>query len=647
MSVADEVKDRIDIVDFISNYVQLKKAGRTYKGICPFHSEKTPSFVVFPHTQTWHCFGACGTGGDIFAFLMRHEGLDFSEALRQLAERAGIPLAPPTPEATESDKRRDTLREMHAVAAQYFNHLLRTSPAAQAARDYVSRRSLNAKTIEKFQLGYALESWDSLKTFLLQRDFTETDMLEGGLLVKKENSDSSYDRFRNRLIIPIRDRQGRVIAFGARALNPNDVPKYLNSPQTAIFDKSGTLYGLDMAKNAIRDLDQVILVEGYMDVLSANQHGVTNVVAGMGTALTEPQLRQLHRLTQHLTLALDADTAGSAATLRGIDTARQALDRTIEPTVNSKGLVQFENRLNVDIRIARLPAGRDPDDIFRQTPEEWPRIVETALPVVSFYMRTAAAQLDLNTAKGKSALVRQLMPLLREIDDTVEQAHYIAQLAQLVHVEERILLADLRQRTTVRSHPVETASLQVEEVEPQKTIAFGAEEHLLTVILSRPGALKPADMVLQEHELTPLSAEDFSDSLNRTLFPFIATWASSGGDFELLANVVERADPMLLARLKFLHQRVLSAPDISDNLAPNEIVSRVLHMRTQQLQVRIGSLRFLQADAAESHDRDEMRRYQQLVTETTVHLRAVERAAYNRSHLGRQRNEAIRQGLSH
>jgi DNA primase len=647
VSVVDEVKDRIDIVDFISNYVQLKKAGRTYKGICPFHAEKTPSFVVFPDTQSWHCFGACGTGGDVFAFLMRHDGLDFSEALRQLAERAGVLLAPPTPEAEESDKKRDTLREMHAAAAQYFNHLLRTAPAAQAVRDYVANRALSPDTVEKFQLGYALESWDGLKKYLLQRGFTEEDMLIGGLLVKKEESGSTYDRFRNRLIIPIRDRQGHVIAFGARALHPNDVPKYLNSPQTPLFDKSGTLYGLDMAKRAIRDLDQAILVEGYMDVLSAHQHGVENVVAGMGTALTETQLRQLHRLTQHLVLALDADTAGSAATLRGIDTARQALDRTPQPIITSKGLIKIESRLNVDIRIASLPPGRDPDDIFRQTPDEWPQIIAGALPVVSFYMRTAAAQFDLNTAKGKSALVRQVMPLLREIDDAVEQSHYIAQLAQLVHVEERVLLADLQQESgqphtrTSNPQPAESAPTS------QDSFTFGAEEHLLTVILTQPGALTPANAVLQQHDLPGVATEDFSNSLAQALFPLIAEWVSSGDDITHLVSRVEQIDPVLLSWLQFLQHKAASMPAIPDNLAPEEIISRVLHLRNRTLQTKIGKLRFLQAEAANEGDRDEMRRYQQLVNETTVELRAVERAIYDRSHLGRRRNEAIREGLSH
>ena len=327
MGTVEEVKNRIDIVEFISGYIPLKKAGHNYKGLCPFHAEKTPSFVVFPDTQTWHCFGACGTGGDVFRFFMQAEGTDFSEALRELAQRAGVSLGPPTPRSEAADKQREKLLDIQAAAAQYFHHQLRQSKEGAQVREYVADRGINTETVERFQLGYALNKWEGLKSHLTGRGYTEADLVEAGLLVKKEETGSSYDRFRKRLIIPIRDSQGRVIAFGARALDPNDVPKYLNSPQTPLFDKSSTLFGLDLAKRAIRNSDQAVIVEGYMDVLSAHQRGHANVVAGMGTALTEAQLTLLKHLTKNFVLALDADTAGDAATLRGINLARESLDR--------------------------------------------------------------------------------------------------------------------------------------------------------------------------------------------------------------------------------------------------------------------------------------------------------------------------------
>jgi DNA primase len=411
MGTVDEVKNRIDIVELISGYVPLKKAGRNYKGLCPFHAEKTPSFVVFPETQTWHCFGACGIGGDVFRFIMQREGMDFSEALRELAQRAGVSLSPPTPRSEAADKQREKLLDIHAAAAQYFHHLLRQSKEGSSAREYLASREINSETIERFQLGYALNTWEGLKSHLIGRGYTEADLVDAGLLVKKEETGSSYDRFRNRLIIPIRDRQGRVIAFGARALDPNDVPKYLNSPQTSLFDKSGTLFGLDLAKTTIRSHDQVVIVEGYMDVFSAHQHGHTNVVAGMGTALTETQLRLLKRLSKNFVLALDSDTAGDSATLRGISLAHESLDRQPVPVLTPQGLTRFEGRLDVDIRIATLPSSRDPDDILRQTPDLWPELIKKALPVVDFYLQVVAGQYDLTTAKGKSALVREVLPI--------------------------------------------------------------------------------------------------------------------------------------------------------------------------------------------------------------------------------------------
>ncbi len=650
MGVVDEVKDRIDIVDFISNYVALKKAGRTYKGLCPFHAEKTPSFVVFPHTQTWHCFGACGTGGDIFTFLQRHDGLDFSEALEELAHRAGVPLAPPSPQAEESDKQRALLREMHVVAAQYYHHLLRQSPEAQVAREYVAERGLTGETIENFQLGYAPGGWEGLKSYLIERGYNEDDLVVSGLLVKKEQSESCYDRFRNRLMIPIRDRQGHVIAFGARALAPNDVPKYLNSPQTPVFDKSGTLFGLDMAKDAVRDLDQVVLVEGYMDVLSAHQAGYRNVVAGMGTALTEMQLKQVDRLTTHLVLALDADTAGGAATLRGIDTARQSLDRTPEPVFTPEGLVRFESRLKMDIRIAVLPPGRDPDDVLRQTPQEWPQIVDTSLPVISYYMRTAAKEYDLTTAKGKSGLVRQVLPLLQDSDNAVERSHYISQLAQLVKVEEKALLADLEQMKNRPNRPQRDVFKALTDVSPnvvdQNGRRLGKEEYILALVLKCPQALEPAKAELDRQGLPTVSSDDFNDSLNQSLFPLVVSWVPSAAGWDLLENVISQADPMLLPQLEYLKQQAEGMPDVPLSEAPAEIVGRILKLRSLRLQSTIGDLRFLLSEAATSSDEDEVNHYEQLVLEATRKRVAVERAIYERSPMGKRHMEASRQGLA-
>ena len=373
MSVTDEIKERLDIVEIISGYVPLKKAGRNYQGLCPFHGEKTPSFVVFPDTQSWHCFGACGTGGDVFAFIQKREKLDFAEALRLLAGRAGVQL-----EAREgpapAEQHLERLREIIADAAGYYHHLLINAGEATHARNYLEQRGLLHETWTAWQLGYALNSWDALKDRLTHAGYSLEEIDEAGMIIRRDDGSGYYDRFRGRLMIPIRDAQSRIIGFGARVLieeKDHPQPKYMNSPQTPLFDKSTTLFGLDMARKPIREADLAVLVEGYMDVLMSHQVGVCNVVAGMGTALTEQQLGQLKRYTRNITLALDPDAAGDHAVLRGLQTARETLDREWQPVFDPRGLVRQESRLKTQLRIATLPDKLDPDELARADRERW------------------------------------------------------------------------------------------------------------------------------------------------------------------------------------------------------------------------------------------------------------------------------------
>jgi DNA primase len=658
MGAVEEIKDRIDIVELISGYVPLKKAGRNYKGLCPFHAEKTPSFVVFPDTQTWHCFGACGIGGDAFRFIMQREGLDFPEALAELARRAGVLLAPPTPQSEAVNKQHEKLLDIHTAAAQYFHHALRRSKQGARAREYVAERGINSETLERFQLGYAFNTWESLKSHLIERGYTEADLVDAGLLVKKEETGSSYDRFRDRLIIPIRDMQGRVIAFGARALAPNDVPKYLNSPQTALFDKSNTLFGLDLAKKAIRSNDRAVIVEGYMDVLSAHQHGHANVVAGMGTALTETQLRLLKRFTKNFVLALDADTAGDAATLRGINLAHEAMDRHMVPVPTAHGLIRFEGQLDADIRIATLPPGRDPDDILRETPDVWPEIIEYALPVVDFYLQVVSAQYDLTSAKGKSAIVREVLPLLREISDLVERNHYLGKLARLVKIDERVLLAELEGSTQApmpRRRPAAEIQPTAEPPAGESRRGFGREEYLLAIILGHPHALRTANDELVGLDMAPLTVDDFQRTENRLLFQNLSDWISGAsqpnpnaaeGEAELLVQYLDHhCDPLLQSHIDFLHKRWERLPATPPEMLGKDLVSRVLLMRGQHLQEEVASLRFLQDEAEESRDEEQRLHYQALVNAAKEQLRSIHYAVDHRSIMGRRRTEAERFGV--
>jgi DNA primase len=442
MDTVDEVKQRLDIVEMVSSYVpDLKKSGRNFKAVCPFHAEKTPSFFVFPERQSWHCFGACGTGGDMFAFVMRKEGVDFKEALNILAERAGVTVVQRKPDEGKSEA--DRLKEINEAAAELFHNQLFNSTGGQRTQEYLIRRGVSEKTMRQFQIGYSQDSWDSLRQELMKRGYHENELAAAGLLVEKEK-EGTYDRFRNRLMFPIRDMAGRVAGFGARALD-DSLPKYLNSPQTLIFDKSSSLYGIDFARPAIRKENLAVIVEGYMDVIVAHQHGFTNVVASLGTALTEKHVGIVKKLTNRLTLALDADAAGEMATLRGIEVASHTFDQKVVPLPTSAGLVKYEEQLDAEISVMILPEGKDPDDVIKESPQEWEHLLKQASPVVDYTFDLVISKLDVTKARDKSQAVDQLLPLIAEIKDRVRQAHYLQKLARMVAVDEQKLDSELSQ----------------------------------------------------------------------------------------------------------------------------------------------------------------------------------------------------------
>jgi len=445
MSAIEEVKSRLDIVEVIGERVPLKKSGRAFKGLCPFHQERTPSFFVFPESQRYHCFG-CGAGGDIFTFVMQMERLEFPEALRLLARRAGVMLHPPTPQEQEADRTRRRLGEICGEAARFFQEQL-AGPAGATARAYLAQRGIRPETVQAFALGYAPDRWEALSSHLRERGYSEAEIRMAGLVIEREEGTGSYDRFRSRLIFPIRDLQGNVVGFGGRALDETQQPKYLNSPQTPIFDKGALLYGLDQAAPAIRREGRAVLVEGYFDVLAAHQEGFRNVVAPMGTALTAAQVRLLKRMTRRIYLALDADQAGVLAVRRGLEAIREAMDERLVPVPTAQGLVRFERELDGEVRIVVLPAGRDPDEVILADRKEWEAHLAQARPVLDFVLEQIAQGADLETARGKREAVQQALPLLSEVHDPVEQAHYVQRLAHLLRVDERAISAELRRPT--------------------------------------------------------------------------------------------------------------------------------------------------------------------------------------------------------
>ncbi len=446
MTTVDEVKARVDIADLVGESVPLRRTGRTFKALCPFHTEKTPSFTVDPSRQTWRCFGACNDGGDVFSWVMRRQGVEFREALRILADRAGVRLAPRDPQAEEREKRLQRLRSANEAATRFYRRSLREDAEADEARAYLGRRGVSDEAAEQFGLGYAPRTSDALRGYLSARGYNADEIATAGLSVEGEGP--ARDRFRGRLVFPIRDPQGRCVGFGARALDDGDV-KYLNTPQTPLFDKSSLLYGLDRSRDAIRRADHVIVVEGYMDVIAAHQHEQTHVVASMGTALTEKQVGLIKPLTRNILLALDADAAGAAATVRGIDTTREAVGTEPRPVVTARGLVRMQNTLAADIRIIELPPGRDPDDLIRLDPERWAALVREAPGYLDYRFRQGRDAHDLEDARERSRLLDELLPLVNATSDPVVRAEYMQRLAQLCRVD----VESLRRRASIAEVP--------------------------------------------------------------------------------------------------------------------------------------------------------------------------------------------------
>ena len=567
MTVIDDIKDRIDIIDVVSETVKLKRSGRTYTGFCPFHANtRTPSFVVWPESGTWKCFGACNTGGDVFTYLMKRDGLEFKEALHELGRRAGIEIVEEhKPEAEIEDQHLARLREAVAAAAQWFNHLLNHNPQAQIARDHLSKRGITAQTAETFQLGYALESWDALHNQLLQKGFSNEELIDAGLLVQRDDG-RVFDRFRNRVMIPIHDGKGRPIGFGARALKDGDEPKYLNSPQTALFDKSHTLFALHAARQAIRDQKVAVIVEGYMDALAAHQHGFHNVVASLGTALTEHQFRQLQKLAPKIVLALDPDTAGINAMLRGLDVARETLDREAAPIFNPRGLISFASKMQIDIRVLTVPDGKDPDELMEEDPNIWRTLVDNAPPVVPFVIDALSAGRNLDDPREKAKFSKEVLPIIRDVADPVEQAVYMQQLARRLQVEERAMFDQMRvvnatpqraQRTSQRPRPPITP---VPELPKRDTTDL--EFYCLSLLLRHPHVLNAIDELLDRAELPPLQVDDFEQLPNREVFRALQA-AVSTDPAPTLEEIRAELD-------ETLHPQLAALYDEANELMPND-----------------------------------------------------------------------------
>lgn len=438
MSVAEEVKAKIDIVDLIAAEVPLKRSGSTYKAACPFHAEKTPSFVVNPDRQTWHCFGACSEGGDVFSWEMKRNNIDFREALQRLAQRAGVQLRPRTDEQLRRDEQRQRLIRANDAALHFWRSRLQDTSTGRDAQEYLRERGISPESAQRFHLGLAGSEPDALLHHLSARGVHLDDAVAAGLVLKTESG--PRDRFRDRLIFPIRNARGETVGFGGRTLI-DEPAKYINTPESDLFRKRDLLYGLDLARSAIRESGSVIIVEGYTDVISAHEFGSPNTVASMGTALTETQVGLIKPLASDVRLALDPDAAGQAAARRGIDTAREAIGAEQQVATDFRRVGALQNQLTNDIRIIPLPDGRDPDDLIRSEPELWRTLVDTAPTFLDWLVDHARGQHDLDSPRGRADFLDDLMPTVRSIGHAVVREEYLRRVAAWARVDPESLLS--------------------------------------------------------------------------------------------------------------------------------------------------------------------------------------------------------------
>ena len=438
MADTQTIKDRIDIVQLIGEYIKLKKAGANWKANCPFHHEKSPSFMVHPEKQIWHCFG-CGKGGDIFTFIQEIEGLEFTEALKLLANRAGVKLENRQSEMNQSQRNR--LAEVTKLAAYFFHHILLELPAAALARAYLEKRGLTSNTITEWEIGYAPDQWDLLTKYATRKGFGIEDCVAAGLTIKRDSADALsgrgyYDRFRGRIMFPIRDPHGTVVGFTGRVLveTPTSGGKYVNTPQTVLYDKSRVLYGIDKAKQAIKSVDMAVLVEGQMDVLACHQAGMKNVVAASGTALTYEQIRLIKRYTNNISLAFDADSAGQKAGERGIAVAL---------------------REGVNVRVIQIPpgGGKDADECLRQNKAIWFESVTNACDIMDWFFDRAFANYNPNDSKAKRRIAEYLLGHIIQIASPVERDDWLKKLSDRLGIEVSILREEAqkipRERDTI------------------------------------------------------------------------------------------------------------------------------------------------------------------------------------------------------
>src|SRR4030042_2580158 len=570
-SQVDEVKNRIDIVGLINEYIPLKKAGRNYKAPCPFHNEKTPSFMVSPDRQIFKCFG-CGEGGDSFAFMKKMEGMEFGEALRFLAQRSGVQLKEYKP--TQAEEKKETLLKISQLSADLFHYLLTKHKLGDKASLYLKGRDIAKKAIEDFRLGVAPPQRNFLLQFLAKKGFSTHDIVTSGLVISTSNG--LIDRFHGRLMFPIFDVQGRVIAFSGRALGDPPAggePKYLNSPETPLFIKSKALYGINLAKTEIKKEKEAILVEGNLDVISSHQIGVSNVVAPLGTAITAEQVDILKRFSENLLFAFDSDLAGDSAAKRGIELAENA---------------------GLNIKVVQMLSGKDPDEVIKKNPLLWKKAIKEAVPIYDYFIDSAVKRYGTDSPEGKRKIATEILPQIARLDDEILRSHYLQVLGLKLNVEED----DFR---TASNKYLNKPQSEGGQPNPKE-------------ILEKPLTIKVADIV-EKYLLSLLIQSGFSDykieskifgdSKYREIFGFLKDSKGKKSDSRL-KNLAKSLPEALLPFFDELLLLEIDDETLSDSMKLKKEIDycatrlKELNLRTKLKEI---SLSIKQAEASKNQEK--------------------------------------------
>ena len=590
----EEIKARVDVADLIQEYIQLKPAGtNSFKANCPFHNEKTPSFVVSKDKQIWHCFG-CGEGGDIFSFVQKMEGIEFPEALRILAKKAGITLQYQDPEMSN---RKTKLFDICKAAADFYHQILLDHPKAESVREYIKKRQLSEETVETWQIGFAPEAWDVLNKFLTQKGFSEEDIFQAGLTIKKDRGVGYNDRFRNRLMFPIWDTHGNVIGFGGRWLGKEEnVAKYINTPQTIIYDKSRVLYGIDKAKMEIKKEKKVVVVEGYMDCIASHQAGVINVVASSGTALTPEQVKLIKRFTTDVIFAFDQDIAGNTAAKRGIEVAWQE---------------------EMSTKVIVLPGdAKDPDELIKEDPSLWKKAIGEAQSVMDYYFATTLDNADLENVDEKKRAAKTLLPVIAKLADSIEQTHYIQKLSAAIKVEESALrdkLGSLSTATTPAKKQEETTA------KPQSDRYLTIAEVLIGLVMKNPEHLNYViDQLLPQH----ISFEKLQQLYKKIIIYYTENQVFNYNDFVKTLTESENSLVMYMDVLSLKAEHEFDSGD-GDQLE-RAVITSVRELKRHYIQQELKSIEQKLREAEESNDEHQIEEFSRRFSELTAELKRVE-----------------------